>query len=62
MGNLRLCVISLEPPKKKSSKQRFKDLKKKETGGDLMDAYTDKPAPQEVNIHICNCKYIIDGS
>ena len=41
-------LFSAEPPKKKSSKQRFKDINKKETGGDLMDAYTDKPPPQEV--------------
>ncbi|CAB4021572.1 eukaryotic translation initiation factor 4 gamma 1 isoform X1 [Paramuricea clavata] len=38
---------AFEPLKKKSSKQRFKEMNKKETGGDLMNAYTDKPPPQE---------------
>lgn len=45
---IRHCCFA-EPPKKKSSKQRFKELNKKEAGGDLMDAYTDKPPPQEVD-------------
>ncbi|XP_046850821.1 eukaryotic translation initiation factor 4 gamma 3-like isoform X2 [Xenia sp. Carnegie-2017] len=38
-----------EQPKKKSSKQRYKDINKKDTGGDLMDAYTEKkPSPEPV--------------
>ncbi|XP_046850819.1 eukaryotic translation initiation factor 4 gamma 3-like isoform X3 [Xenia sp. Carnegie-2017] len=38
-----------EQPKKKSSRQRFKDINKKDTGGDLMDAYTEKKPSPEVH-------------
>ena len=38
-------LLATQAQKQKKSKQRFRDMEKKGSEGDLMDAYTDDPPP-----------------